>query len=203
MSTRSVLVSCVIAVALAAAGCGSDSEMPDTGTAPSIDFKPSTALITPPDLSEGFFEVESVRGEGLCGFRLADLADNGARRTFQNTGGKIVVEHVVLRFSGAAPESFDAFEKTVDTCMRTSTDTHDLNITKVPVPELDAEQAIGVEINSTKGRPPVRALTIVARQGREIFSVTTARTDKLPSAGTVEIAKRALQRLRAAQNDEL
>jgi hypothetical protein len=168
-----------------------------------VDFKPSSALVGLPDLPEGFFEVESMPGEGLCGFRLADLADNGARGTFQNNGGKVVVEHVVLRFSGAAPQAFDAFENTVDTCPRTSTDTHELTVTKVPVPQLDADQVVGVEISSAKGRPPVRALTIVARQGREIFSVTTARTDKLPSAGTVAIANRALERLKAAQGGAL
>lgn len=204
MSTRSILACLAVAVAaVAVAGCGSDSEVTDAGVAPSMDFRPSAALITSADLPAGFFAVESVRGEGLCGFRLADLADNGARGTFQNTGGKVIVEHVVLKFSGAAAESFDAFEKTVDTCPRTSTDTHDLTVTKVPVAELDADQAIGVQVRSTKGRPPVRALTIVAREGREIFSITTARADKLPSAGTVEIAQRALELLRAAQAGEL
>ncbi|MDH3227019.1 MAG: hypothetical protein OEM67_08035 [Thermoleophilia bacterium] len=203
MSTRFILASLAIAAAaVVVAGCSSDPEVTDTGVAPSVVFRPSTALIGPADLPAGFFAVESARGEGLCGFRLADLADNGARGTFQNNGGKVVVEHVVLQFSGAAPESFDAFEKTVDTCPRASSDTHDLTLTKVPV-ALDADRAIGVQIRSTNGRPPVRALTIVVRQGREIFSITTTRTDKLPSAGTAEIAQRALERLRRAQRGEL
>jgi hypothetical protein len=185
-------------------GCESDSGMPEPpGEASMTDFRPSAALITAADLPAGFFAVESERGEGLCGFRLVDLADNGARGTFQNTGGKVVVEHLVLRFSGAAPESFSAFEETVDTCPRTSTATHQLRVRKVPIGGLDADQTLGVRIESIRGRPRVRALAIVAREGREIISVTTSRADRPPSVGTVEIARRALERLRRAKSGDL
>jgi hypothetical protein len=199
---RALLAIACVGVA-AAAGCGGDGATESDAasrSAASLSFGPREALLEVDDLPAGFTEIDSAPGDGLCGFRLADLASNGGRATFQGDDGREYVEHVVMQFDGDVDAAMTRFRETVAGCGAERTETHELAVEGEPVDSIGGDEALAVLVRSTSGNPAVRSLTVVVRDGQEIISVATARSDRVPRARAIANAERALEKLADAQS---